>query len=243
MMTEVISCRASKTIWAWSNSSRAFDLVWFEETEHRGKRSRKVLCFSHDSKRTNRIAWGLSGAAIVGQGEESLFFSILADECRDIVKTWLRSTMPNERLSCLTLMHLNYNLEIPYEELIQKWAQQKHRLIHVDIHDWLSELQIAVSLLIFNTYPPPSCNDNISHQCVALKTLPNLLGDSNKWHEHCSPSFFIFFLKNYTLYSPKTPKKSGGRCPPNPPPGGHCPPGPPVGGCTTKPHIPIHRHL
>ena len=88
--------------------------------------------------------------------------------------------MPNERLSCLTLMHLNYNLEIPYEELIQKWAQQKNRLIHVDINDWLSELQIAVSLLIFNTYPPPSCNDNISHQCVALKTLPNLLGDSNK---------------------------------------------------------------
>ena len=105
---------------------------------YRGKHSRKVLCFSHNSKRTNRIAWGLSGAAIVGQGEESLFFSILADDCRDIVKTWLQSTMPNERLSCLTLMHLNYNLEIPYEELIQKWAQQKNRLIHVDINDWLS---------------------------------------------------------------------------------------------------------
>ena len=87
--------------------------------------------------------------------KKAFFFSILADECRDIVKTWLRSTMPNEILSCLTLMHLNYNLEIPYEELIQKWAQQKNRLIHVDINDWLSELQIAVSLLIFNTYPPP----------------------------------------------------------------------------------------
>ena len=63
-----------------------------------------------------------------------------------LLKTWLRSTMRDERLSCLTLMQLNYNLEIPYEELIQKWAQQKKRLIHVDINDWLSELQMDVTL-------------------------------------------------------------------------------------------------
>ena len=79
--------------------------------------------------------------------KKDFFFPlILADECLDIVKTWLRSTMPNETLSCLTLMHLNYNLEIPYEELIQKWAQQKNRLIRLDINDWLSELQMDVSL-------------------------------------------------------------------------------------------------
>ena len=54
-----------------------------------------------------------------------------------LLKTWLRSTMTDERLSSLALMHLNYDLELPYEELIKKWSQCKDRLIMFDIYEWM----------------------------------------------------------------------------------------------------------
>ena len=56
-----------------------------------------------------------------------------------LLKTWLRSSMTDERLSALALMHFNYELEIPYEKLIIKWSQLKDRLIDLDLVDWLEE--------------------------------------------------------------------------------------------------------
>ena len=55
--------------------------------------------------------------------------------------TWLRSTMTDEQLSSLALMHFNYDLEIPYEELIMKWSQFKDRLITLDISEWMDGLK------------------------------------------------------------------------------------------------------
>ena len=53
------------------------------------------------------------------------------------LKTWLRSTMTDTRLSALALMHFNYDLEIPYEDLIKKWSQFKSRLITLDVAEWI----------------------------------------------------------------------------------------------------------
>lgn len=58
-----------------------------------------------------------------------------------LLKTWLRSTMGDERLTSLALMHFNYNIEIPFDELIIKWSQQKNRLINLDITEWLECLE------------------------------------------------------------------------------------------------------
>ena len=55
--------------------------------------------------------------------------------------TWLRSTMTDEQLSSLALMHLNYDLELPYKELIKKWSQFKDRLIMFDISEWMDGLK------------------------------------------------------------------------------------------------------
>ena len=57
-----------------------------------------------------------------------------------LLKTWLRSSMTDERLSALALMHFNYELEIPYEKLIIKWSQLKDRLIDLDLVDWFEEV-------------------------------------------------------------------------------------------------------
>ena len=54
------------------------------------------------------------------------------------LKTWLRSTMTDSRLSALALMHFNYEIEIPYEELIKKWSQFKTRLITLDVNEWIA---------------------------------------------------------------------------------------------------------
>jgi len=61
-----------------------------------------------------------------------------------LLKTWLRSTMSDERLSALALMHFNYDLELPYEHLIMKWSQLKQRLISVDITEWIADENIVI---------------------------------------------------------------------------------------------------
>ena len=38
-------------------------------------------------------------------------------------------------------MHLNYDLELPYKELIKKWSQFKDRLIMFDISEWMDGLK------------------------------------------------------------------------------------------------------
>ena len=53
-----------------------------------------------------------------------------------LLKTWLRSTMTDSRLSSLALMHFNYDVDIPFEELIYKWSQMKNRLIAFDSEEW-----------------------------------------------------------------------------------------------------------
>ena len=60
-----------------------------------------------------------------------------------MLKPWLQSTMTDERLSSLALMHLNYDLELPYKELIciKKWSQFKDRLIMFDISEWMDGLK------------------------------------------------------------------------------------------------------
>ena len=47
--------------------------------------------------------------------------------------------MKNDRLSALALMNFDYNLEIPYEQLIKKWSQLKDRLMTPDIEQWLND--------------------------------------------------------------------------------------------------------
>ena len=59
-----------------------------------------------------------------------------------LLKTWLRSTMTDTRLSSLALMHLQYDEEIPFKELIKKWSQVKSRLIELDITEWISNENI-----------------------------------------------------------------------------------------------------
>ena len=49
------------------------------------------------------------------------------------LKTWLRSTMTDTRLSSLALMHFNFDLEIPYEERITELSKFKTRLITLDV--------------------------------------------------------------------------------------------------------------
>ena len=59
-----------------------------------------------------------------------------------LLKTWLRSTLTDTRLSSLDLMHLQYDEEIPFKELIKKWSQVKSRLIELDITEWISNENI-----------------------------------------------------------------------------------------------------
>ena len=47
--------------------------------------------------------------------------------------------MKDDGLSSLALMHFNYDLEIPYEQLIKKWSQLKDRLMTLDIEQWLND--------------------------------------------------------------------------------------------------------
>ena len=42
-----------------------------------------------------------------------------------LLKTWLRSTMTDSRLSSLALMHFNYDTDIPFEELIEQMEPNK----------------------------------------------------------------------------------------------------------------------
>ena len=58
-----------------------------------------------------------------------------------LLKTWLRSTMKDDQLSSLALMHFNYGLDIPYEQLIKKWSQLKDRLMTLDIEQWLNDFE------------------------------------------------------------------------------------------------------
>jgi len=50
--------------------------------------------------------------------------------------------MTDPRLSSLALMHLQYDEEIPFKELIKKWSQVKSRLIELDITEWISNKNI-----------------------------------------------------------------------------------------------------
>ena len=46
--------------------------------------------------------------------------------------------MTDSRLSALALMHFDYEIEIPYEELIKKWSQFKTWLITLDVNEWIA---------------------------------------------------------------------------------------------------------
>ena len=60
-----------------------------------------------------------------------------------LLKTWLCSTMTDNCLSSLALMHFNYEVDIPYELLMQKWSSSKNRLISLTISDWYDEESTA----------------------------------------------------------------------------------------------------
>ena len=47
--------------------------------------------------------------------------------------------MSDERLSALALMHFNYDVEVPYELLLEKWSGLKNRLMRLNINDWYNE--------------------------------------------------------------------------------------------------------
>ena len=53
------------------------------------------------------------------------------------------STMKDDQVSSLALMHFNYGLDIPYEQLIKKWSQLilKDRLMTLDIEQRLNDFE------------------------------------------------------------------------------------------------------
>ena len=60
-----------------------------------------------------------------------------------LLKTWLRSTRSDEHLSALALMHFNYDVEVPYKLLLEKWSGLKNRLMRLNINDWYNEESTA----------------------------------------------------------------------------------------------------
>ena len=63
-----------------------------------------------------------------------------------LLKTWLRSIITDERLSSLALIHFNYDVQIPVDQLIAKWGLVKERLIHLEITEWMDEMEIEQNL-------------------------------------------------------------------------------------------------
>ena len=50
-----------------------------------------------------------------------------------LLKNWLRSTMKDERLTALALMHLFRDVKVDYLELLGRWEAERPRRIHLDL--------------------------------------------------------------------------------------------------------------
>ena len=52
----------------------------------------------------------------------------------------------DERLSSVARMHFNYDVQIPFDQLIAKWGLVKESLIRLEITEWMDEMEIEQNL-------------------------------------------------------------------------------------------------
>ena len=130
-----------------------------------------------------------------------------------LLKTWLRSTMKDDQLSSLALMHFNYGLDIRYEQLIKKWSQLKDRLMTLDIEQRLNDFEQCWNfLLIFSIF------------LKCLVTCGYVLASMMNFN--ITPIFLLNSGTVRTLFQPPKPKNFPGALPLDP-----------IGGCTPKPRL------
>ena len=57
-------------------------------------------------------------------------------------KKWQRNKLEVH----IAQMHFNYDVQIPFDQLIAKWGLVKERLIRLEITEWMNEMEIEQNL-------------------------------------------------------------------------------------------------